>query len=241
MIEDKIINISNSQWFKSMDSYPVSMDEMRLLISIMDKTSLFKKYDLSKIKFMSINKLNVLCAILRINNKMINGYINYVVNNIFIDKLKYLSKEKIFIDQLTQDIDNYVRETIKDNFNMDTNLINTFGLFLNATFKKPFYKNFIDKKIEENNSNNNFEIKFEISNDINNNIINEFTTYTRTNIIEPYETITLFLNCVFDDDYEDELINEIMTSLSKYINLNSIFKENCLEIEIYNEQKLNYC
>lgn len=89
-IDIPIKNIEKSEWFKTMDNYPKTITQIKTLIELTDKIGIFEMFDLKKISNMDHNRLNAIYAILRIMNKVYNGYVDYVVKKIFINQIKDL-------------------------------------------------------------------------------------------------------------------------------------------------------
>lgn len=241
--DDTVIkNISYATWFRTMDHYPKTIGHMKLLISIVDRTGIFDDFDLSKISNMDENKLNIIYAVLRIMNKVYTSYLDYVVKKIFRDGLTdiftctHLTCYDLFFDQLTQDIDHFVCLIVKKDYpNMNEKIIkNKFVDYLRHTFEKLFYKNMIKKLYYDID-----DTFYEENNELFNAIIREFIYYTKNTLSETYETMKIFLHKIFDHKCSSEMLNEITTALKKHIDLKSLFKENCTEIDVYCEQKLD--
>jgi hypothetical protein len=240
--DEQLKNIKEANWFKSMEHYPKTVGHIKLLISIVDKTGIFNKFDLTKTSDMDADKLDVLYAILRIMNKVFNKYLNYVVKKIFIDNLKdificsHLTYYDLFFDQLTQDIDHFICSIIKLHYpvmNEDT-IRARFADYLKMTFERMFYRNIIKKLGYDVNDNFYKENEKLLSS-----MTQDFIIYTKETLSETYETMKIFLDKIFSNNCSKETTNEIITALKKHINLKNLFKEACMEIDIYCEQKLD--
>jgi len=242
-LDDIIIkNIDQSDWFRTMDHYPRTIGHVKLLVSIVDKIGIFNKFDLAQTSNMNSNKLNIMYAVLRIMNKVFNKYLDYVVKKIFRDGLKeifyctHLTYYDLFFDQLTQDLDHFVCSVIRLDYpNMDAVSIKyKFVMHLQFIFEKAFYQNIIKKLTY--NIDSNFYIAH-------NNLFlimaQEFVKYTKEMLSETYETMKIFLEKIFSPNCSEGTIFEIMAALEKHIDLKNLFKENCMEIDIYCEQKLD--
>lgn len=236
--DKKIKNINRAKWLKTMNYYPKTVEHFKLLISIVDRTKIFDKFDIDRIATMDGSKINIIYAILRLMNKVYGGYLDYVVKKIFRDGLKELfgCTNKIiyydmFMDQLTQDIDYFVCSTIKKQYSvMDKNIIKSdFIQFLSTTFNKRFYNNLID-------INNEFYKKNDILFSC---LVQQFIKYTNTVLAETYDTMEIFLEQIFSSESSEETINAISTALKKHINLKNLFEESCMEIDIYVEHILD--
>ncbi len=241
--DDTLIkNITNASWFRTIDHYPKTIGHMKLLISVVDRIGIFEEFDLTKTCNMNENKLNIIYAILRITNKVFSGYLDYVVKKIFRDGLTeiftctHLTCYDLFFDQLTQDIDHFVCLTIKkDHLNMDEkNIKNKFVNYLRYTFEKVFYQNIIKKLYYDIDDN-----FYEENNELFDTMIREFIVYTKDTLSETYETMKIFLYKIFDQECSTEMLDDIMYALKKHIDLKSLFKENCTEVDVYCEQKLD--
>ena len=238
----KIKNISKAIWLCTMEHYPKTVGHMKLLISIVDKIGIFNKFNLAETSAMTAPKLNILYAILRITNKLFNGYLDYVVKKIFRDGLKEifictnLTYYDLFLDQLTQDIDHFVCSIIKTHcLNFTEQLIKTKMVeYFRSTFRKTFYEN-IMKKLSYDVGKN----FYKNNNELFQTMTLEFITYTRETLTDTYDTMKIFLEIIFSNECSDQMLNEITSALEKHIDLKSLFDENCLEIDVYCEQKLD--
>ena len=236
-----IKNINKAKWFISMIHYPETIQDMKLLLSIIDKLALFKNYDISKINSMDANKLNVLYAILRITNKIFCEYLDYSVKKIFIDGLKEIFEctdftyYDLFFDQLTQDIYDFSSWNIETYYlEIDETIIkDNFVNYLQVIFKKSFYTTVIKKLSYD------IDKKFFIEhNDFFVSLVHDFCEYTKKTLYDTYQTMKIFLDKIFLTKCSTETVNEIIKSLQKHINLKILFMEPCVELEIFYEQKL---
>lgn len=237
-----IKNINGALWLKTLNHYPKTIQHMKLLVSIVDKIGIFENMDLAKTCNMDSNKLNILYAILRITNKLFNKYLEHVTEKIFCNNFKKIffctnvTHYDLFFDQLTQDVDHFICYFIKRNFpKMEKEHVkNELFDYLSFTFKKRFYEN-IMKKLSYDVKNDFFkknELLFE-------NIINDFICYTRETLTETHNTMKIFLVKIFDTKCSNQVLNDITNSLKIHIDLDTLFKENCIEIDIYCEQKID--
>jgi hypothetical protein len=243
-LSDDIVikNIGSANWFRTMDHHPKTVGHMKLLISIVDRIGIFDNFDLAKTNSMEENKLNIIYAILRITNKMFSGYLDYVVKKIFRDGLMeiftctHLTCYDLFFDQLTQDIDHFVCLTIKKEYPLmnEKNIKNKFVEYLRYTFEKVFYQNMIKKLCYEID-----DIFYKENDELFNSIALEFIVYTKDTLSETYETMKIFLYKIFGQECSTEMLDDIMLALKKHIDLKSLFKENCTEIDVYCEQKID--
>lgn len=237
-----ILHIDSSEWFTNLEYYPKTIEQMLLFISIIDKIGITSKYDILLTYDMSCNKLDVLYAVLRIMNKIFNKYLDFVVRKIFRRNFKRafacsdLRYHGIFMDQLTQDIDNFVCSTLKQyQLEMDVDVIAFQTIeYLKQIFSKTFYESTLRKlsyRLDDNFYEHNYSLFF--------NTVKEFINYTEETLSETYDTMKIFLDAIFSYNCTDEMVAEIKTSLGKYIDLKSLFKEKCMELDIYSEQKLD--
>lgn len=192
---------------------------------------------------MDENQLNVFYAILRITNKVFNGYLDNVVKKIFCDRLKEIFRctninaYDIFFDQMTQDMDHFVCAIVELYYpSFDINTVKTkFINYLRSNFEKNFYKNIFKKlnyqrkKLFNENNDKIFSL-----------IIFEFVKYTNEILNETYSSMELFCFKIFDKKCSSLTVKEITESIQKHIDLNILFQEKCLEIDIYCEQKMNH-
>jgi len=246
----EIIHIKDSEWFTTLIHYPRTVEQMKLLVSVIDGVGIMDPYDIFAVEHMQSNKLNILYAVLRIMNKVSNGCLDYVVEKIFICGLKDLfncsdlTAYDLFFDQLTQDFHYFVPHLIKLHYKAygDHSARNTtastikekFENYLRTTFKKPFYVKLM-KKLRYNIKNN----FYEENNQFFLNIAQDFLNYTEKYLSETYETMNMFLEKIFDQKCSNKTIEDIVETFNKHINLSNLFEENCSEIDIYSEYKLN--
>ncbi len=238
----KIKHMDDASWFKTINHYPQTFGHLELLVSVVDRMGIFDNFDISKICQMDEYKLNIFYAILRITNKVFNGYVDFTVKKIFIHNLMQLfpcneiTAYDLFFDQLTQDLDHFVCITFKSMYpKMDESIIKLkFINYLKSNFDKNFYKNILKKL------NYLMDKNFYSKNDkFFSSIIHEFVSYTKETLTETYETMTLFSVRIFDTNCSRKTTNEIIDSIKKHINLDSLFNEYCMELDIYCEQKLD--
>lgn len=244
MDDKKIKYIDQALWFITMEHYPKTIGQMKLLVSIVDKIGIFDNFDLIQTSEMDAKKLNIIYAILRIMNKIFNKYLDHVVKKIFRTNFKQIFKQNnsktnhynLFLEQLTQDMDHFVCFIIKNEYpNMDKNTIKLKLVeYLKSTFQKNFYEN-IMKKISCK-INNSFYTKHD---QILSNTVDQFITYMKQNLDEIYGTMIIFLEKVFNKNCKYQTLFDISVSLERHINLKNLFFENCMEIDIYSEQKLD--
>jgi len=241
-----IKNIKQASWFCTMEHYPKTVGHIKLLVSIVDKIGIFKKFDLAKTSDMEPNKLNILYAILRITNKVFNKYLDYVVRKIFRDGLKEIFSCKkltyydLFFDQLTQDLDHFVCYIIKTQYpqlieqSTEQLVKNKMVDFFHSNFRKIFYQNIMKK------------LSYDVGDDfykendkLFQSMAQEFVLYTKETLTDTYDTMKIFLDKIFNPDCSDTMLDEIFSALKKHIDLETLFEENCMEIDIYCEQKLD--
>lgn len=241
MTNDTIKNINQTHWFKSMDHYPKTVNQLNLLILIVDKVGIFSKIKLDKTIDMDSKKLDILYAVLRIMNKVYNKYSDYAVKKIFRAGLKELftctdlTHYDLFFDQLTQDVDHFICTIIKNPYSEINEVVlkNKFIKYLESTFNKTFYIG-IMKKLSYDVNHNFYQQHDELFASM----IDEFINYTNCILYDTYETMKIFLDKIFSPKCSDETTNEIMSALEKHIDLQNLFKEQSMEIDIYIEQKL---
>ena len=239
---EKIVNIKNAEWLRTITHYPRTVEQMKMLVSVLDKVGITNKYDLSMTQSMNSENLNIFYAILRIVNKVFNGYLDYVVRKIFICGLKDLFVctdlvlYDLFFDQMTQDFYHFIPLMINLYPNKTDVLIikKHFCDYLRTSFSKPFYEELITKldyDITENFyvENNQFFL----------NMTQNFLEYTHQCLSETNESMDIFLEEIFNSDCSRETIDNILECLKQHIDLDNIFEESCVEIDIYSELKLN--
>jgi hypothetical protein len=243
--------IENANWFKTLNHYPKTVGQMRLLISIFDKINIFRDFDISLTSTMSEKKLNILYAILRITNKMYVKYSAHVVTKIINDKFKrtlvnlaprsnteHLGEvlPDLFFDQLTQDMDYFVNTIIRTHYpNIHTKTVK-FKLIEHTKelFKKPFYEGILSKL--PNDITNQFFLK---NDKLFTDIVKEFITYTKLTLETTYNSMKLFATNIFNETEVPHTINDINKSLIKHIDLRQLFSETCIESEVYSEYKIH--
>jgi len=242
-IDHKIKYIGKSTWFQTMEHYPQTISQLSLLVSIVDKAGIFKKYDLALTKNMDGRQLNILYAILRIANNIYNTYSEHSVKKI-VDRLKIVFKSDIepnnyfdrLIDQLMQDIDHFICITIKNHFyKMEKiNLKKDFIRYFQLTLQRTFYTDCL-KKINVTINSHFFETHLKLFT----NITKEFISYTNENLFEPYNVLEQWLDKIFSPHCTQTCIKEVTHSIQKSINISDLLTESCMEIDIYSEVKLD--
>lgn len=244
MDDRKIKYIEQAVWFKTMEHYPKTIGQMKLLISITDKIGIFDKFDLVMTSEMESKKLNILYVVLRITNKAFNKYLNYAIKKLFRKEFKQILAQhfpntyyfNLFSDQFIQDLDHFVCSVIKTNYpGMDqTTIKEKLCEYLKSTFQKTFYENIMNKI--SYHIGNEFYVEHD---DFLEKLIANFIKYTNDTLGETYEMMFMFLEKIFSPNCSYQTINKIINSLEKYIDIKHLFKENCMEIDIYSEQKLD--
>lgn len=237
----KLQHIDEAYWLKTMEHYPETVEQLKLLVTIMDKMGIFEKFDLCQTSQMDGDKLNVLYAILRIMNKAFNKYLDHTVRKIFKNHLEtifvctHLGYYDIFFDQLVQDIDNFVCYILHPPHNSLSEIVifNKLVKYLEQLFKKKFYQD-ITKKLGYRLD----KSFFAKNNEILQSIIEDFLAYTNETLMEIYQIMIMFLEKIFSKECQNETVQEIINTLEKYIDLAGLFREECMEIEIYCEQKI---
>jgi hypothetical protein len=236
--------IENTTWLKTLDLYPKTTDDMKLLVSVVDRMGIFRKYDIISVSDMDASRLDILYAILRITNKKYNRVLEYVVNNIFCSNLKKillkqtnLNTYELMVDQLMQDIDFFVCSTIKTNFPeilKQSVVKSNFIKYLRNTFNNnTFYKDLFGKKSFITND------KFYDSNDkFFDFVIKQFISYITKNLTYLYRTMEKYIEKIFDPTTSVASIGVILTNLEKTNNLNMLFESECMELEIYCDQQI---
>lgn len=237
----KIKYINNAIWFKTLEQCPQTIGHMKLLITAIDKIGIFDKFDLLKMRNMDSKKLDVIYGILRIINKIFNSYLTSSTK-IIIDEIKDMnifknsSYNDSLFDQLTQDIDFFISGIIKKEYpTMNIfNVKNSFIEYLKNTFDKYFYRNIFKK------TNNRINERFFTDNDDKFLcMIEKLAIHTKEILFDKCEMMIDLLAKIFSTDCSIKTLQEII-SLLKQNDLKNLLKENCLEIDIYSEQKLDY-
>lgn len=239
----QIKNIEKTIWFRTINYYPKTMDDIKLLFMIVDKINIFHEYDLSMISEMNEKSLDIIYAILRITNKIFTKYSEHVVKKIFVNKFKKLLIEKynvtknlsFLMDQMIQDFEHFVSIIVKKYriFTQDT-IKYELTKYIKNTFSNRFYKNCI-KKLSSN-----IETDFYLKHDlIIDQITKDFISYTEENITSIYITMRFLLDNIFSNHNNVDQMDEIKNTLNKYINLDELFMENCMELDIYGDEKFN--
>lgn len=230
MFNNAIIKkISYTKWFKTMDYYPKTISEFKLLLVYIDSLNLFNHYDLSTLANMDQMALDSIYLILRISNNIFNKFSDSCIKDVFIndiDKIFQTSDTDEFLsiqDQFYQDIyyfiSNYVK-TIKVNFDeihLSTHLESFFTTLFNNNFYHPLFKNLQEKKSKI------VLLSQKATN---------FIKYINTNLIGIYNNMKLLSNMIF---YQN---NYNLSYLENIVDLNEILQET-EELKIYYEEKNN--
>ncbi|MEM0354089.1 MAG: hypothetical protein QXW79_00770 [Thermoplasmata archaeon] len=236
-----IKNIDQTTWFRKIKYYPRTIGDIKLFVLIMDRVGILNGFDLEKIGEMESAKLDIIYATLRIINKIFNKYLEGVteiiikhLKRIFVKKMLNKNYE-LFFDQLVQDLDYFICSFIKNNFpNIDEKMVTKNLLeFLEINFHKSFYRN-VMKKISTS-----CEKILSKNNNIMNQCTTEFVNYSHLILDKPYYNIRLLLNNIFYNIYNQRRMDDLLNMFDSNIDLYNLFNEECSEIEIYSEQKLN--
>lgn len=249
-------HVKSTSLLKTVNHYPVTVEQLKLMVSILDRTNLCEDLDLKKTAQMNEHQLDTFYVILRIMNKMFSIYAEYSVKNILFKKLiKCIPTDHIepnkyteLSDQLLQDLDYFVCNIANTCSTDSTRIQKQLSVFIKRTLKQDFYRNILTKSsIKE-------VIPFyDLNDDAIEHISKKFVEYTKTNIMETHMTMKFFLSNIFSDTYTSEpssdslsssdksqrLVKEIDRSLRKYINLEKLLDEQCSELQIYSEHNLN--
>ena len=232
---NQIINISQSIFFTNSDTSadycPKTVDEMKLFFDIVDKTNIMNNYDLEKLINFSAMQLDALYTILRLVNKISNKFIEYAIKKIFMVNLSEiiceLQSNECLQDQMTECMDFFICDTIKkQGINMD----------VHATFIN--YMSYLEKILKDNFFSSILKNTDSLILDNENKIrmmVNDFVLCAKSNLEETNETLKSFLTSVMTDSSMDQ-INNIMISISNHFELDKLYNEECMEIEIYGEQ-----
>jgi hypothetical protein len=236
-----IKNISRSKWFKTLDYYPKTIGHFKILASILDRIGILNNFDITEICNMEESKLDIIYAILRIENKIFNTYIDHVVKKIYIIHMKKIfvcddfQHYDMFIDQLVQDIDYFVSSIIYCCNKMDeVDVKNRFINYLDLTFSNDFYNSII-RKLPYSIDNDFYEKHDKIFTHMS----KKFVKYTYITLIKTRQKMETLLRKIFDSKCSHETISEIVMFLKKNVNIKKLFVEQCIEIDIYHEQILN--
>ena len=249
--ENQIKNIEKAQWLKNVSHYPETIENLRLLISLLDNVGIFDGFDLGKVSDMSGNKLNIIYAVLRVTNKTYNIYLDHVVKKIFRNQIKdlldhyYVTVESskntnyqtLLKDQLTQDLDHFVNTIIKSQYpKLNKHAIKReFIKYIKNVFSSTFYIDLM-AKMTIDISNNNF---YEKNDKIFTTIINDFIFYTNNYLTGMCNNMIMYLDKIFDTECTQDSVYEIMKILTKQFDLSIILRESCIEMDIYSEQRIN--
>ena len=242
MDNTKIKYIEQASWLKTMDHYPKTIGQIKLLVSIFDKIGLFNKFNLSEIGTMESKRLNILYAVLRIMNKVFNKYLDEIIKNFYNDIYKKMFGNMIthqndydlIIDQLLQDTDHFVCTLIRSHYPDLTSALvkNKFVEHLKCTFQKSFYKNLFKK----------YNITYSIFDKYQNlfsEMSNEMVKITFNSLNQTYKSMKLFLDKIFSPECSYQTIINIMNLIESKVNLEELFNYNTPEVDIYSEQKID--
>ncbi|MEM3062739.1 MAG: hypothetical protein QW303_04230 [Nitrososphaerota archaeon] len=236
-----IKNIDQTIWFRKIKHCPRTIEHIKLFVLIMDKIGILSGFDLQKMGEMEGAELDIIYATLRIMNKIFNKYLEGAteiivkhLKKIFVKKM--LNKSyKLFFDQLIQDLDHFICSTIKNNFpDVSEEMVRKNLLeFLETNFRKSFYQNLVKKM------STNCDKLLSQNDDIMKQCTTEFVNYSHLILDRPYCNIRLLLNNIFCNLYTQKRMDDLVNMFENNIDLSSLFNEECSEMEIYSEQKLN--
>lgn len=237
-------NIEFTNWFKTLEMYPKTVSEFSLLVKMVDRIGIFHDHDVTPIRCMDAEKLDIIYVVLKITNKIFNNYLSHVVENVFVYNLCEIFKcsdliyHEMFIEQLTQDVDDFVCTSIQNYFQKSNSpeiIEETLISHLKQIFSQPFYLNIFDKL--GYNCDSHF---YEENRAVITEIINEYLDYTNTELTETYTTMKYFIDMVFDSDSDPSKIQEIIATLENLIDVHELLTgDSSLEFDAYCEHLSN--
>jgi hypothetical protein len=235
-------NIGKTRFFIQLDEYPQTVSDLKTMIDIVDVAELFKNYNLAVTKTFSPTRLDVTYVVLLLGNQIYTKFIHHVSQNVIVAKLRSIIKcssltwYDLFFDQLSQDIEPYLKEMIssmRSTTDNSTKSVVSFTCYFVSLMKNDIYrtsskklKQKFGKSFVKRNANvfNQIEIDLEAC------IINDLS--------ESIETLEMFVSDVFNQSVNDDIVNNILNRISSNINLETLVTVKSLEMEIYMEQRL---
>lgn len=235
-----IKNIKRTTWFRTLELYPKTIAHMKLLIDSVDRVGIFNKYNIRKMDKMSGKRLDMIYAILRICNKIFTDYLNNITNYISVSIKNLIDMENLYdnclLDQLNQDIDFFISNTIGENYPVLTMNAVSIRILFEDYLKKTFNKNFYRKLFKKNKINDKFyvnnEAKFVY-------LVDKLVKSTKEILVHNLDRMVDFLDKIFDLECPSKTIKEICICLENF-DLKNLFEEHCLELDIYSEYKLDF-
>lgn len=233
-----IKQIDRTIWMKTLPQYPQSFGHIQLLFSVFDKMDLFRPFPVKSLINMDAVRLDITYAILRISNNIANYYIEFIVKNVFLEKLyntmnlplnKYHDR---LIDQLIQDISDFVNETIRLNVN-EYNIYVLFCEHLSSIFTKPFYSIIFGKLSHTINN-----MWYVHNKDALDSIVTYFIWIKDNPLANINYKYVKYIDKAFDVNTSQDQIDAIFAMLKKKIELSDIMNNNCMEIDVYAEKIL---
>lgn len=227
-----IRHMNETIWFRQIDQYPKTVENMELLIYIVDKMGIFENFNMKCTEKMDANRLDLIYTILRITNREFEITVNKIVNKIFIPGLENIFEiSDTYLDQIIQDMDNFVCIILKKYYHkLETKFVLKKLLeYFNEIFKNRFYKK-MAHPIDNNFYTKNHHILHKIS--------NEFVLTSKKKLDKLHHVMNLFLKKIFNPKTPYMVIAEINFTIQNNFDIRNLFEEECMEINIYCEQKM---
>lgn len=87
--------MENTTWFRSIDLFPINMEEMEYFIAQLDILSVFEKFDITKVLEFGPKKLDSLFLILKMINIFTVEFCEHIIHTHFIPEFSKLINEKM--------------------------------------------------------------------------------------------------------------------------------------------------
>lgn len=232
-----IKNIKKAIWLTSMNHYPTTLDDMKLLISLVDKMNILRNCDLDYISEMTYQGLNIMYAILRITNKIYTKHSDHIVEKILVGSFRKLISEidnEVLVDQMIQDFNYFVTLMVRKHYpNMQArSLTEELIMYLKNTFRSPFYKTHLSSAYSTNEFYSQNRVFFD-------KLAIKLIKYLDFYLKPTYLNMKVLIDTIFDENVINTRLDQIEKNLEKYIDLEKLFQEDCTELDIYCEEKCN--
>lgn len=233
--EKIIVNISEAEWFQTLDFCPMTLNQLKLFISITDKMKILNSYDINLMLTMDSKRLNLIFAVLKVTDKFIISYSEQLIKKIlkpYYIELFNIDKHGMVMDQLIQDTEPLIMNYITTNFPEIHNDHLDIALEFTKIIDNKFYKKAKLQNLDINNSNTKIRKTYD-------KFLERIIIYTTKSMRDIYDTMHKFMMEIFDDDTTDERINDLIYIIVNDMHFEQIQNDSFSDIDIYYEYYCN--
>jgi hypothetical protein len=228
----KIIKITKANWFSAIGTYPQTVGEFKLFVTMIDRMGMFEKFELSKIINMNVDRLNLLLGTLLLSNNLYSQYENYISRNVLTSFYKKLftSVERDYIHQLIQDSSDFINDIIRDTKkNTSYEIVKLhFVRHMKAIASSDYYSELLKEETDITNRAVSHVDKY----------IHQAVLYINEQFMGNYRDLNHIAKYIFSSNTSTSIV---VNNFNRYVNKNNInvkdiMVRGCDEIELYKEQ-----